>query len=58
MGAGLNALKGTALPGEMVPAELTETLEDENWQLLHIGSAYKVASDEGERSVRYAERSE
>ena len=43
---GLNALKGTALPGEMVPAELTETLEDENWQLLLIGSAYKVASDE------------
>ena len=43
---GLNALKGTALPGEMVPAELTETLEDENWQLLLIGSGYKVASDE------------
>ena len=26
--------------------ELAETLEDENWQLLLIGSAYKVASDE------------
>lgn len=43
---GLNAIKGAALPDEMVPDELKEALSNENWQLLLIGSQYKVASEE------------
>ena len=43
---GLNAIKGSALPDEMVPDELKESLSNENWQLLLIGSKYKVASEE------------
>ena len=43
---GLNAVKGAALPEEMVPDELKEALSNENWQLLLVGSKYKVASEE------------
>lgn len=43
---GLNSLKGAAIPGEMIPSDLTEALMNENWQLLLIGSEYKVASEE------------
>lgn len=43
---GLNAVKGTALPDEMVPEELKDALSNENWQLLLVGSQYKVASPE------------
>lgn len=43
---GLNALKGDAIPDELIPADLTDSLINENWQLLLIGSQYKVASEE------------
>lgn len=43
---GLNSVKGAALPEEMVPEELKAALSNENWQLLLIGSQYKVASEE------------
>lgn len=43
---GLNSMKGSALPDEMIPSELKESLANDNWQLLLIGSQYKVASDE------------
>lgn len=43
---GLNSIKGAALPDEMIPEELKSSLQNENWQLLLIGSQYKVASDE------------
>lgn len=43
---GLNAVKGTALPDEMVPEELKDALSNENWQLLLVGFQYKVASPE------------
>lgn len=43
---GLNSIKGAALPEEMVPEELKNALENETWQLLLIGSRYKVASEE------------
>lgn len=42
---GLNTVKGDAIPGEMIPEELSEALSNESWQLLLIGSEYKVASD-------------
>ncbi len=43
---GLNALKSDFIPEDMVPPDMTESLVSENWQLLLIGSQYKVASDE------------
>lgn len=43
---GLNALKGASIPEEFIPSDLTQSLENENWQLLLIGSQYKVASQE------------
>ena len=43
---GLNALKGASIPEEFIPSGLTQSLENENWQLLLIGSQYKVASQE------------
>ncbi len=43
---GLNSLKGAAIPDEMIPNDLKESLMNENWQLLLIGSQYKVASKE------------
>ncbi|MBD5456951.1 MAG: MMPL family transporter [Lachnospiraceae bacterium] len=49
---GLNALKGDALPDELIPADLTDSLISENWQLLLIGSQYKVASDEVNNQCR------
>lgn len=46
---GLNSIKGSALPDEMIPSDMTEALMNDNWQLLLIGSQYKVASDEVNR---------
>ncbi|MEE1052658.1 MAG: MMPL family transporter, partial [Lachnospiraceae bacterium] len=46
---GLNTIKGGALPDEMIPAHLKESLGNENWQLLIIGSEYAVASEEVNR---------
>ncbi len=43
---GLNSIKGPAIPGEIIPEALSETLENDTWQLLLIGSQYKVATDE------------
>ena len=43
---GLNAMKGPSIPDEMIPADLTDSLMDETWQLLLVGSQYKVASGE------------
>ncbi|MBR7044381.1 MAG: MMPL family transporter [Lachnospiraceae bacterium] len=43
---GLNTIKGGALPGELIPENLREALESENWQLLLLGSEYQIASDQ------------
>lgn len=43
---GLNALKSDFIPQELLPSGMTDSLVNENWQLLLIGSQYKVASDE------------
>ncbi|MDE7285850.1 MAG: MMPL family transporter, partial [Lachnospiraceae bacterium] len=43
---GLNSIKGDAIPDEMIPSELISSLVSDNWQLLLIGSQYKVASEE------------
>lgn len=43
---GLNSLKGDAIPDELIPSDLTDSLMSDNWQLLLVGSQYKVASEE------------
>ncbi|NBJ94844.1 efflux RND transporter permease subunit [Parablautia muri] len=43
---GLNALKSDFIPEQLIPSDMTDSLINDNWQLLLIGSQYKVASDE------------
>lgn len=43
---GLNTIKDSSIPEEMIPDDIRDSLENENWQLVLIGSKYKVASDE------------
>ena len=43
---GLNSAKGVSVPEELISSELSDSLMNENWQLMLIGSQYKVASDE------------
>lgn len=43
---GLNSVKGDAVPDELIPSSLKSSLVSDNWQLLLIGSQYKVASEE------------
>lgn len=42
---GLDSVIGSSVPEEIIPDELKETLESNNWKLLLINSEYKVASD-------------
>ncbi|MDE6835257.1 MAG: MMPL family transporter [Ruminococcus sp.] len=41
-----NSIVGTAIPDEVIPEKAKETLKSGDWQLMMIGSEYKVASDE------------
>lgn len=43
---GIDAILGGTIPSEIIPESLTETLKNENWQLMLVMSEYKVASDE------------
>lgn len=43
---GVDTIKGAGIPDSMIPDELMDSLQDENWKVLLIGSQYKVASDE------------
>ena len=43
---GLDAILGEQIPRELVPAELKDFLENDRYELMLIGSEYKVASDE------------
>ena len=43
---GFNSLVGSAVPEEVLPAELKSVLKSDKWQLMLIGSEYEVASDE------------
>lgn len=43
---GLNAVKGDSIPDELIPSDLKGSLMNDNWQLLLVGSQYKVASGE------------
>ena len=43
---GLDAMLGAEIPRDLIPSELRETLENENYEMMLISSEYKVASDE------------
>ena len=43
---GFNSLVGSAIPEEMIPDSVKSVLKSDKWQLMMIGSEYKVASDE------------
>lgn len=42
---GLDSIVGTAIPQEVLPESVVNVLKSDDWQLLLIGSEYKVASD-------------
>lgn len=42
----LDTLIGPSIPREIVPDSLTKILKSDKWQLMLVGSEYKVASDE------------
>ena len=46
---GFNTIKGAGIPSEMIPDRAKEALINDDWQILLIGSEYKVASGEGGR---------
>ncbi|MCM1316195.1 MAG: MMPL family transporter [Prevotella sp.] len=41
-----NSIVGTAIPDEVIPENAKQKLKSGDWQLIMIGSEYKVASDE------------
>lgn len=43
---GLDSLIGSAIPRDVIPDGLTETLKAGDWQLILVQSEYKVATDE------------
>ena len=42
----LDSVKGASFPDELVPSEIKEVLETDNWKLMLIASEYEVATDE------------
>jgi hypothetical protein len=48
---GFNSLVGTAIPEEVIPDSVKSVLKSDEWQLIMIGSDYKVASDEVSEQV-------
>ncbi|MBR1528408.1 MAG: MMPL family transporter [Oscillospiraceae bacterium] len=48
---GFNSIVGTAIPDEVIPESAKEKLISGDWQLMMIGSEYKVASDEVNKQV-------
>jgi hypothetical protein len=43
---GMDSILGASIPSQVIPTSLTQSLQSDNWQLLLVGSEYKVASDE------------
>lgn len=49
---GLESIVGPAVPEEMIPDSITGMLKSDNHELMIVGSAYKVASDEVNKQVK------
>lgn len=47
----LDTLIGPSIPREIVPDSVTKILKSDKWQLMLIGSEYKVASDKGNAQI-------
>lgn len=47
----LDTLIGPSIPREIVPESVTKILKSDKWQLMLIGSEYKVASDKGNAQI-------
>ncbi len=43
---GFESLVGPAIPAEVIPQDVKDVLKSDKWQLMLIGSEYKVATDE------------
>lgn len=43
---GIDTIKGAGIPAGFIPDDLTKDLQNDEWQVMLIGSEYKVASDE------------
>ncbi len=43
---GIDRILGSAIPRDMIPEEMTESLKQGKWQLMLVQSEYKVATDE------------
>ncbi|MDO4345542.1 MAG: efflux RND transporter permease subunit [Eubacteriales bacterium] len=48
---GLESLVGSRIPESMIPKELREILENENYELMLVNNEYKVATDEVNRQI-------
>lgn len=43
---GLDSVVGSSMPEELIPSEVKDVLESDNWKLLLVSSQYQVATDE------------
>ncbi len=43
---GLDSVVGSSMPEELIPSDVKEVLESDNWKLLLVSSQYQVATDE------------
>ena len=43
---GLDSVVGSSMPEELIPSEVKDMLESDNWKLLLVSSQYQVATDE------------
>lgn len=51
-----NSIVGTAIPDEVIPERAREALQSDDWQLIMIGSAYRVASEQVNAQVEQLSR--
>lgn len=43
---GMDSLIGSSIPSEIIPDSVNEVLKGDKWQLMLVGSEYKIATDE------------
>lgn len=43
---GLDSVVGSSMPEELIPSDVKDVLESDNWKLLLVSSQYQVATDE------------
>ena len=48
---GMDSLIGNSIPQDVIPEHLTKTLKSNNWQLILVGSEYKIATDDVNKQI-------